>query len=141
MNILSKLIIIFSAFFICGCLNFSTGSLSFINNDGIDSKYYGTYDGSITIKENYNVNSQASANVVVGSGSALSIKISGSLINFYNTAYKENIIKVSDNVYKFSISSSGIRYDFTLSFSYSMMNLYYVSANNTIGEGNLTKIR
>ena len=60
--------------------------------------------------------SQASANVVIGSGSAVSIRMSGSTITFYNTAYKENIITVSDNVYKLSMTSSGYRYDFTLSF-------------------------
>lgn len=93
MNRLLKIIIIFSAFFICSCLNFNTGSVSF-NNEGIDSKYYGTYESSITIKENNNFTSQATANVVVSSGSAISIRITGSNINVYSTAYKENIIKI-----------------------------------------------
>ena len=48
---------------------------------------------------------------------------------------------MSDNIYKASVTSSGIRYDFTLSFNSSIMNIYYVSSNNAIGEGNLTKIR
>ena len=51
MNRLLKIIIIFSAFFISSCLNFNTGSLSF-NNNGIDDKYYGTYEGQITVREN-----------------------------------------------------------------------------------------
>ncbi|ANN63640.1 hypothetical protein OFR22_02915 [Brachyspira hyodysenteriae] len=140
MNRLSKIIIIFSAFFICSCLNFNTGSVSF-NNDGIDSKYYGTYESSITIKENNNFTSQATANVVVSSGSAISIRITGSNINVYSTAYKENIIKISDNVYKVSITSSGNKYDFTLSFNNNSMNLSFYANNNTSGEGNLTKIR
>ncbi|EKV58152.1 hypothetical protein A966_01346 [Brachyspira hampsonii 30446] len=141
MNILSKIIIIFSAFFICSCLNFNTGSLSFDSNNGIDDKYYGTYEGSITIRENNNLSSQAFVSVTLGSGSALSIRMNGSLINFYNTAYKENIIKVSDNVYKVSITSSGYKYDFTLSFNNSYMNFSFYANNNTLGEGNLTKIR
>ncbi|PTY39230.1 hypothetical protein [Brachyspira hampsonii] len=141
MNILSKIIIIFSAFFICSCLNFNTGSLSFDSNNGIDDKYYGTYEGSITVRENNNLSSQAFVSVTLGSGSALSIRMNGSLINFYNTAYKENIIKVSDNVYKVSITSSGYKYDFTLSFNNSYMNFYFYANNNTLGEGNLTKIR
>ncbi|TVL47797.1 hypothetical protein [Brachyspira hyodysenteriae] len=140
MNRLSKIIIVFSAFFICSCLNFNTGSVSF-NNDGIDSKYYGTYESSITIKENNNFTSQATANVVVSSGSAISIRITGSNINVYSTAYKENIIKISDNVYKVSITSSGNKYDFTLSFNNNYLNLSFYANNNTSGEGNLTKIR
>ncbi|ELV04567.1 hypothetical protein [Brachyspira hampsonii] len=94
MNRLSKIIILFSSFFICSCLNFNTGSLSFDSNNGIDDKYYGTYEGSITVRENNNLSSQAFVSVTLGSGSALSIRMNGSLINFYNTAYKENIIKV-----------------------------------------------
>ncbi|OEJ15305.1 hypothetical protein BFL38_13460 [Brachyspira hampsonii] len=141
MNRLSKIIIIFSAFFISSCLNFNTGSLSFDSNNGIDDKYYGTYEGSITVRENNNLSSQAFVSVTLGSGSALSIRMNGSLINFYNTAYKENIIKVSDNVYKVSITSSGYKYDFTLSFNNSYMNFYFYANNNTLGEGNLTKIR
>ncbi|CRF35324.1 hypothetical protein BRSU_2579 [Brachyspira suanatina] len=140
MNILLKIIIIFSAFFITSCLNFNTGSVSF-NNNGIDDKYYGTYEGSITVRENNNLSSQAFASVVIGSGSAITIRMNGSLINFYNTAYKENIIRISDNVYKVSINSSGYKYDFTLSFNNSYMNLSFYANNNTLGEGNLTKIR
>ena len=140
MNRLLKIIIIFSAFFITSCLNFNTGSLSF-NNNGIDDKYYGTYEGSITVRENNNITSQATANVVVSSGSAISIRMTGGTINFYNTAYKENIITISDNVYKVSITSSGYKYDFTLSFNNSYMNLSFYANNNTSGEGNLTKIR
>uniref|UniRef100_UPI003F4C1FDF hypothetical protein n=1 Tax=Brachyspira catarrhinii TaxID=2528966 RepID=UPI003F4C1FDF len=140
MNRLLKIIIIFSAFFICSCLNFYTGSMS-LDDDGIDKKYYGTYEGSVTIIENNNLTSQATANVVVSSGSAISIRMNGSRINFYNTAYKENIITISDNVYKLSITSSGYKYDFTLSFNNSYMNLSFYANNNTSGEGNLTKIR
>ncbi|MEI0495858.1 hypothetical protein R4K89_03445 [Brachyspira intermedia] len=140
MNRLLKIIIIFSAFFITSCLNFNTGSVSF-NNNGIDDKYYGTYEGSITVRENNNITSQATANVVVSSGSAISIRMTGGTINFYNTAYKENIITISDNVYKVSITSSGYKYDFTLSFNNSYMNLSFYANNNTSGEGNLTKIR
>lgn len=131
--------IIFSCIFICGCLNFNTGSTTI--NNGIDKKYYGTYEGTVTIKENNNLMSQASANVVIGSGSAVSIRMSGSTITFYNTAYKENIITVSDNVYKLSMTSSGYRYDFTLSFNNNAMNLSFNANNNTSGEGNLNKIR
>ncbi|ASJ21443.1 hypothetical protein BHAMNSH16_07215 [Brachyspira hampsonii] len=141
MNRLSKIIILFSSFFICSCLNFNTGSLSFDSNNGIDDKYYGTYEGSITVRENNNLSSQAFVSVTLGSGSALSIRMNGSLINFYNTAYKENIIKVSDNVYKVAITSSGYKYDFTLSFNSSYMNFSFYANNNTLGEGNLTKIR
>ncbi|MEI0559817.1 hypothetical protein [Brachyspira intermedia] len=141
MNRLLKIIIIFSAFFISSCLNFSTGSLSSNTNNGIDDKYYGTYEGTITIKENNNLTSQATANLVVSSGSVVTIRIWGSLINLHIPIYKESLIKISDNMYKASVTSSGIKYDFTLSFSYSMMNLYYVSSDNAIGEGNLTKIR
>ncbi|MEI0487468.1 hypothetical protein [Brachyspira intermedia] len=140
MNRLLKIIIIFSAFFITSCLNFNTGSVSF-NNNGIDDKYYGTYEGSITVRENNNITSQATANVVVSSGSAISIRMTGGTINFYNTAYKENIITISDNVYKVSITSSGYKYDFTLSFNNSYMNLSFYANNNISGEGNLTKIR
>ena len=140
MNRLLKIIIIFSAFFITSCLNFNTGSVSF-NNNGIDDKYYGTYEGSITVRENNNITSQATANVVVSSGSAISIRMTGGTINFYNTAYKENIITISDNVYKVSITSSGYKYDFTLSFNNNYMNLSFYANNNTSGEGNLTKIR
>ena len=136
MNRLLKIIIIFSAFFITSCLNFNTGSVSF-NNNGIDDKYYGTYEGSITVRENNNITSQATANVVVSSGSAISIRMTGGTINFYNTAYKENIITISDNVYK----SSGYKYDFTLSFNNNYMNLSFYANNNTSGEGNLIKIR
>ena len=96
MNRLSKIIIIFSSFFICSCLNFYTGSTS-LDDDGIDKKYYGTYEGSVTIIENNNLTSQATANVIVSSGSAISIRMTGGTINFYNTAYKENIITISDN--------------------------------------------
>ncbi|MEI0700349.1 hypothetical protein [Brachyspira intermedia] len=141
MNRLLKIIMIFSAFFICSCLNFNTGSLSFDSNNGIDDKYYGTYEGQITVRENNNLSSQAFASVVVGSGSAITIRMNGNLINFYNTAYKENIITISDNVYKVSITSSGYKYDFTLSFNNSYMNLSFYANNNTSGEGNLTKIR
>ena len=141
MNRLLKIIIIFSAFFISSCLNFSTGSLSSNTNNGIDDKYYGTYEGQITVRENNNLSSQAFASVVIGSGSAVTIRMNGSLINFYNTAYKENIITISDNVYKVSITSSGYKYDFTLSFNSSYMNLSFYANNNTLGEGNLTKIR
>ena len=140
MNRLLKIIIIFSAFFITSCLNFNTGSVSF-NNNGIDDKYYGTYEGSITVRENNNITSQATANVVVSSGSAISIRMTGGTINFYNTAYKENIITISDNVYKVSITSSGYKYDFTLSFNNNYMNLSFYANNNTSGEGNLIKIR
>ncbi|AEM23500.1 hypothetical protein Bint_2906 [Brachyspira intermedia PWS/A] len=140
MNRLLKIIIIFSAFFISSCLNFNTGSLSF-NNNGIDDKYYGTYEGSVTIIENNNLTSQATANVIVSSGSVVTIRIWGSLINLHIPIYKESLIKISDNMYKASVTSSGIRYDLTLSFNSSIMNLYYVSSNNAIGEGNLTKIR
>ena len=141
MNRLLKIIIIFSAFFICSCLNFNTGSLSFDSNNGIDDKYYGTYEGQITVRENNNLSSQAFASVVIGSGSAITIRMNGSLINFYNTAYRENIITISDNVYKVSITSSGYKYDFTLSFNNSYMNLSFYANNNTLGEGSLTKIR
>lgn len=141
MNRLLKIIMIFSAFFICSCLNFNTGSLSFDSNNGIDDKYYGTYEGQITVRENNNLSSQAFASVVVGSGSAITIRMNGNLINFYNTAYKENIITISDNVYKVSITSSGYKYDLTLSFNNSYMNLSFYANNNTSGEGNLTKIR
>ncbi|MEI0509869.1 hypothetical protein [Brachyspira intermedia] len=140
MNRLSKIIIIFSSFFICSCLNFYTGSTS-LDDDGIDKKYYGTYEGSVTIIENNNLTSQATANVIVSSGSAISIRMTGGTINFYNTAYKENIITISDNVYKVSITSSGYKYDFTLSFNNSYMNLSFYANNNTLGEGTLTKIR
>ena len=140
MNRLSKIIIIFSAFFICSCLNFYTGSTS-LDDDGIDKKYYGTYEGSVTIIENNNLTSQATANVIVSSGSVVTIRIWGSLINLHIPIYKESLIKISDNMYKASVTSSGIRYDLTLSFNSSIMNLYYVSSNNAIGEGNLTKIR
>ena len=140
MNRLSKIIIIFSSFFICSCLNFYTGSTS-LDDDGIDKKYYGTYEGSVTIIENNNLTSQATANVIVSSGSAISIRMTGGTINFYNTAYKENIITISDNVYKVSITSSGYKYDFTLSFNNNYMNLSFYANNNTSGEGNLTKIR
>lgn len=78
---------------------------------------------------------------MIGSGSAVTIRMNGSLINFYNTAYKENIITISDNVYKVSITSSGYKYDFTLSFNSSYMNLSFYANNNTLGEGTLTKIR
>ena len=141
MNRLLKIIMIFSAFFICSCLNFNTGSLSFNNNNGIDDKYYGTYEGSITVRENNNLSSQAFVSVMVSSGSAITIRMNGSLINFYNAAYKENIITISENVYKVSITSSGYKYDFTLSFNNSYMNLSFYANNNTLGEGNLTKIR
>lgn len=67
--------------------------------------------------------------------------MTGGTINFYNTAYKENIITISDNVYKVSITSSGYKYDFTLSFNNSYMNLSFYANNNTLGEGTLTKIR
>ena len=140
MNRLSKIIIIFSSFFICSCLNFYTGSTS-LDDDGIDKKYYGTYEGSVTIIENNNLTSQATANVIVSSGSAISIRMTGGTINFYNTAYKENIITISDNVYKVSITSSGYKYDFTLSFNSSYMNLSFYANNNTLCEGTLTKIR
>ncbi|WP_300366858.1 hypothetical protein [Brachyspira sp.] len=140
MNILAKVIIIFSAFFICSCLNFYTGSIN-INDNGIYKKYYGTYEGSVTIKENNNFTSQAIANVVVSSGSVITMRIWGGLINLYIPIYRENIIKVSDNVYKASVTSSGVRYDFTLSFNNNAMNLSFNSNNNTSGEGNLTKIR
>lgn len=140
MNRLSKIIIIFSSFFICSCLNFYTGSTS-LDDDGIDKKYYGTYEGSVTIIENNNLTSQATANVIVSSGSAISIRMTGGTINFYNTAYKENIITISDNVYKVSITSSGYKYDFTLSFNNSYMNLSFYANNNTLGEGTLKKIR
>ncbi|WP_297245077.1 hypothetical protein [uncultured Brachyspira sp.] len=140
MNRLSKIIIIFSSFFICSCLNFYTGSTS-LDDDGIDKKYYGTYEGSVTIIENNNLTSQATANVIVSSGSAISIRMTGGTINFYNTAYKENIITISDNVYKVSITSSGYKYDFTLSFNNSYMNLSFYANNNTLDEGTLTKIR
>ena len=140
MNRLSKIIIIFSSFFICSCLNFYTGSTS-LDDDGIDKKYYGTYEGSVTIIGNNNLTSQATANVIVSSGSAISIRMTGGTINFYNTAYKENIITISDNVYKVSITSSGYKYDFTLSFNNSYMNLSFYANNNTLGEGTLTKIR
>ncbi len=141
MNRLLKIIMIFSAFFICSCLNFNTGSLSFNNNNGIDDKYYGTYEGSITVRENNNLSSQAFVSVMVSSGSAITIRMNGSLINFYNVAYKENIIIISENVYKVSITSSGYKYDFTLSFNNSYMNLSFYANNNTLGEGTLTKIR
>ena len=140
MNRLSKIIIIFSSFFICSCLNFYTGSTS-LDDDGIDKKYYGTYEGSVTIIGNNNLTSKATANVIVSSGSAISIRMTGGTINFYNTAYKENIITISDNVYKVSITSSGYKYDFTLSFNNSYMNLSFYANNNTLGEGTLTKIR
>ena len=141
MNRLLKIIMIFSAFFICSCLNFNMGSLSFNNNNGIDDKYYGTYEGSITVRENNNLSSQAFVSVMVSSGSAITIRMNGSLINFYNVAYKENIITISENVYKVSITSSGYKYDFTLSFNNSYMNLSFYANNNTLGEGTLTKIR
>lgn len=141
MNILSKIIIIFSAFFICGCLNFNTGSVSF-NDNGIDNKYYGTYEGSITIKENNNITSQATANVVIGSGSSLTIRITGNpLFSFYGNAYKENIIKISDNVYQTSITSSGNKYDFALSFNNNYMSISFYSSNGISGSGVINKIR
>ena len=43
MNSILKIITIFSAFFICSCLNFYTSSSS-LNDNEIDKKYIGLYD-------------------------------------------------------------------------------------------------
>ena len=138
-NKLIKILLLISMLFICGCLNFFTNSSS-TNNDGIDKKYIGTYQGQITTIENNNIQSQNTANVTVGSGGFVQIRISGSTMNLMVNIYKEDIIKVSDNLYKASATSSGYIYNFSFSFNNNWLNLYFTRSDNSVSEGNLNKI-
>ena len=138
MNPIIKIFIIISMLFMGGCLNFFTNSSS-DNNDGIDKKYIGTYIGTITTIENNNIQSQNQATVIVGSGGFVQIRVSGSTMNIMINIYKEDIIKISDNVYKASATSSGYIYNFTFSFNNNLMNLYFTRNDNTVSDGNLQK--
>lgn len=122
-----------------GCLNFFTNSSSNNNNDGIDKKYIGTYIGTITTIENNNIQSQNQATVIVGSGGFVQIRVSGSTMNIMINIYKEDIIKISDNAYKASATSSGYIYNFAFSFNNNLMNLYFTRNDNTVSDGNLQK--
>ena len=135
-----KILLLISMLFICGCLNFFTNSSSNNANDGIDKKYIGTYQGNITTIENNNIQSQNQATVTVGSGGFVQIRVSGSTMNLMVNIYKEDIIKVSDNVYKASATSSGYIYNFTFSFNNNWLNLYFTRSDNSVSEGTLQKV-
>ena len=138
MNTVIKTLLLISMLFMGGCLNFFTNSSS-DNNDGIDKKYIGTYIGTITTIENNNIQSQNQATVIVGSGGFVQIRVSGSTMNIMINIYKEDIIKISDNAYKASATSSGYIYNFTFSFNNNLMNLYFTRNDNTVSDGNLQK--
>ncbi|WP_258074932.1 hypothetical protein [Brachyspira murdochii] len=84
MNSILKIITIFSAFFICGCLNFYTSSSSsLLNSNEIDKKYIGLYEASITTTDSYNITSQSYVSVTVSSGGVVTVNISGGYISFF----------------------------------------------------------
>lgn len=142
MNSLLKIITIFSAFFICSCLNFYTSS-SLLNDNEIDKKYIGLYEAGITTTDRYNITGNAYVSVTISSGGVATINISGGYgyISFLNNIYKEDMVKLSDNSYSASITSSGYRYYFTLTFSDYALNFYFDRNDGTRGSGNLTKVR
>ena len=61
-------------------------------------------------------------------------------MNLMVNIYKEDIIKVSDNLYKASATSSGYIYNFSFSFNNNWLNLYFTRSDNSVSEGNLNKI-
>lgn len=140
MNSLLKIITIFSAFFICSCLNFYTSS-SLLNDNEIDKKYIGLYEAGITTTDSYNITYQAYVSVTISSGGVATVNISGGYISFLNNIYKEDMVKLSDNSYSASITSSGYRYYFTFTFSDYALNFYFDRNDGTKGSGNLTKVR
>lgn len=89
MNSLLKIITIFSAFFICSCLNFYTSSL--LNDNEIDKKYIGLYEAGITTTDSYNITYQAYVSVTISSGGVATVNISGGYISFLNNIYKEDM--------------------------------------------------
>ena len=136
-----KTILIFCPIFICSCLNFTGSPSSIGNSDKINDKYAGTYEGSITITDSYNITRQGYATITVTSGNVITINISGGYISLLANIYNENIIKISDNSCSASMTSSGDKYDFTFSFSDYAMNINFNRSDNTKGSGNLQKAR
>ncbi|MEI0539260.1 hypothetical protein [Brachyspira pulli] len=139
MKTIFRIISIIPILFLCGCLNFFTSSSSSGSNE-IDSKYFGTYEGTITTIHNDQTSYQSTATVTVSSGSVISVNIYG-YISFYNNIYKDNLVKVSDTLYTASFSSRGYIYNFTFAFSQSAMNLQFTRSDNTVSSGTLTKVR